>query len=152
MTIIEAINQIDEFKPNGFSQKDKIRWLNTVDYHIKTEIIDTHEDAESVIFAGYDEDTPLDTALLADAPFDVLYIRWLEAQIDYANAEIGKYNNSMTMFDSAYSDYKNYYNRTHMPQGKKIKYFSASERMDFLENTMIDAMNGSGESEKSYTE
>lgn len=58
----------------------------------------------------------------------------------------------MTMFDSAYSDYKNYYNRTHMPQGKKIKYFSASKRMDFLENTMIDAMNGSGESEKSYTE
>ena len=151
MTIIEAINQIDEFKPNGFSQKDKIRWLNTVDYYIKKEIIDTHEGTESIPFTGYDENTPLDTVLLACAPFDVLYIRWLEAQIDYANAEISKYNNSITVFDSAYSDYRNYYNRTHMPKGKKIKYFCASDEQDFLESAMMDVMNGSGASEQPYT-
>ena len=47
----------------------------------------------------------------------------MEAQVDYYNGEYEKYNNSMDMFNTAYNGYKNYYNRTHMPKGKKLKYF-----------------------------
>jgi hypothetical protein len=123
MTIIEAINQIDALKPNAYLQSDKIRWLNTVESYIKTEIIDTHEGSEKVTFTGYDMNTALDTELIASAPYDVLYLRWLEAQIDYANGETQRYQNSMTMYNSAYSDFERYYNRTHMPKGKSIKFF-----------------------------
>lgn len=147
MTIIEAINQIDALKPNAFIQNDKIRWLNTVDGFIKAEVIDTHEGSENVSFTGYDMDTALDTVLLVPAPYDVLYLRWLEAQIDYANAELGKYNNSITMFNSAYADFRNYYNRKNMPKGTKIKYFGASSSKDPLDSAMMGAMTRSEDSE-----
>jgi hypothetical protein len=123
MTIIEAINKIDSLKPNTYSQPDKIKWLSNLEGVIKTEIIDTHEGAENVNFAGYDVDTPLDTIMIVPAPYDDIYIKWLEAQIDYANGEITRYSNSMIMYNTAYNAFNRYYNRTHMPKGKSIKFF-----------------------------
>lgn len=123
MTIMEAINHIDAVKPNGYSQVEKIKWLSTIDGMVKAEIIDTHEGGENVTFEGYDANTPLTQELLIPHPHDDVYIKWLEAQIDYANGEYGKYNNSITMYNSAYSAFERYYNRTHMPLGKKFKHF-----------------------------
>lgn len=123
MTISEAINQIDTLKVNTYSQKEKIEWLSRVDGMIKKNIIDTHEDGDNVVFNGYTSDTNLDTELLAPHPYDELYIRWLEAQIDYANAEYGKYNNSITTYNATVANYESYYNRQHMPKGKSFKCF-----------------------------
>ena len=123
MTIIELITDVDEMKPNGYEQIYKIQWLSQLDGRIKDEIIDTHEGGEGVSFSGYDASTPLNTELLVTQPYDDVYRYWLEAQIDYANGEYTKYNNSMSMFNEAYSAYSRYYNKTHMPKGKSIKYF-----------------------------
>ena len=123
MKIVEAIEQIDNLKHNTYGQGDKILWLSRVDHMVKTQIIDTHESTEELYFTGYDEDTDLETEMLVPAPFDELYLRWLEMQIDYANGEYSKYNNSAVMFNTSYQAYANYYNRKHMPNGKKIKYF-----------------------------
>lgn len=123
MTIIEAINKIDSLKPNNYGPEDKIAWLSNLDGIIKTEIIDTHEGADSVIFNGYDVDTALDTVLLVPAPYDDIYVKWLEAQIDYINGETQRYENSMIAYNTVYSTFNRYYNRTHMPKGKSIKFF-----------------------------
>ena len=123
MTIMEAIYRIDNVKPNSYSETDKIRWLSTLDGVIKSEIIDTHEGGSDVKFESYDEQTNTSTNLLVPAPYDDIYIRWLEAQIDYANGEYGKYNNSLTAYNDAYTLFNRYYNRTHMPKGQKIKFF-----------------------------
>ena len=123
MTILEAINRVDATKPNSYTQIEKVDWLSTLDGIIKKEIIDTHEGGEGIEFNGYNVNTSLDTVLLALAPHDDIYIRWLEARIDYANGEYGKYNNSMTAYNDAYALYANYYNRNHMPKGSKFKYF-----------------------------
>ena len=122
MTIIEAINSTDALKTNAVTQSDKVKWLSRLDWRIKRDIIDTHEGG-SISFSGYDDDTALDTELLAPAPYDEMYLRWLEAQMDYANGEYDRYNNSITMFNTAYSDYERYYNRMNMPKGKKLKFF-----------------------------
>ena len=122
MTIIEAINSIDALKANAITQSDKVEWLSRLDWRVKREIIDTHEGG-SISFSGYDDDTALDTELLAPAPYDEMYLRWMEAQMDYANGEYDRYNNSITMFNTAYSDYERYYNRMNMPKGKKLKFF-----------------------------
>lgn len=127
MTISEAINKIDALKQNTFSQQDKIEWLSALDGIIKREIIDTHKNANMITFDGYDKDTDLDTKLLVPAPYDDIYIKWLEAQIDYYNGEIGKYSNSKTMFNAAYSNFARYYNRTIMPKSKGFKYFREDE-------------------------
>lgn len=123
MTIIEAIDRIDSLKPNNYTQEDKVKWLSTLDGVIKTEIIDTHEGAESVSFNGYDADAALDTILLVPAPYDDIYVKWLEAQIDYANGETAKFNNSIVMYNTAYSTLERHYNRTHMPISKSMKFF-----------------------------
>ena len=123
MTIMEAINHIDAVKPNSYSQVEKIKWLSTLDGTVKCEIIDTHEGGEEVTFNGYDSKTPLTQKLLIPHPHDDVYIKWLEAQIDYANGEYGKYNNSMAVFNTTYTAFANHYNRTHMPIGKKLKFF-----------------------------
>ena len=123
MTINEAISRTDALKPNGYTDGDKVKWLSTLDGIIKTEIIDTHEGGEEVTFEGYDENLDRETELLVSAPYDDIYIRWLEAQIDYANNEYKRYNNSITQYNAIYSAYRNAYNRTHMPKGAKRKYF-----------------------------
>lgn len=123
MTIIELITDVDALKPNGYEQPYKVQWLSQLDSRVKQDIIDTHEGGEDVVFNGYNDDTPIDTELLIPHPYDEVYRFWLEAQIDYANGEYTKYNNSMAMFNTAYSAFERYYNRTHMPKGKELKFF-----------------------------
>lgn len=122
MTISEAINRTDAVKPNAYDEPRKILWLSELDGMIKSEIIDTHHDGENISFTGYDIDTDVTTVLLVPAPYDVLYLRYLEMKIDYSNGEYGKYNNSMVMFNAAYSAFVNYYNREHMPISKGSRF------------------------------
>jgi hypothetical protein len=123
MTIIEAINRINAVKPNSYDQSQKVKWLSALDGIVKKEIIDTHEGGEEVTFNGYTDETSLTTNLLVPAPYDEIYIRYLEMQIDYANGEYAKYNNSTDVYNEAYTAFKRYYNRTHMPKGNKFKFF-----------------------------
>ena len=121
MRVCDAIDRVDSLKHNTDTSAEKIEWLSQLDGNIKNEIIDTHESDDDIFFYGYTEDD-METELLVEAPYDVLYIRWLEAQIDYYNGEINRYNNSMMMYQAAYDNYDRYYNRTHMPKGQNFKY------------------------------
>ena len=121
MRVMDAIDRIDSLKHNTYSNCEKIEWLSLIDGMIKDQIIDTHEDGEDIVFEGY-SDKDMGKELLVKAPYDVLYIRWLEAQIDYYNGEINRYNNSMVMFQTAYDTYDRYYNRMHMPKGQNFKF------------------------------
>ncbi len=123
MTLMEAINRIDSLKPNTYSQVEKIRALSVLDGLIKLNLFDTHEGAEAVVFDGYTEETSLTTNLLVPAPYDELYLYWLESKIDYWNGEMARYNNSISMYNTAYTEFEKYYNRTHMPKGKKFRFF-----------------------------
>ena len=123
MKIIEAINRIDALKQNTYSQVEKIAWLSNLDSLVKTQIIDTHEGGEDVTFTGYAEDTDLNTELLIPAPYDEVYLNWLEVQIDLYNREYDKYNNAVTMYKDSLDDFSRWYNRTHMPKGTKFKFF-----------------------------
>ena len=122
MKIAEALAQIDTQLPNTYPQMDKVRWLSNLDSKVKTLIIDTHEGGEGVTFSGYDG-TDLDTELLIPAPFTDVYLRWLEAQIHYANGEVKRYNNAIENYNVEWTAYQNHYNRTHMPKGTRFKYF-----------------------------
>lgn len=115
MKIIDAIRKLDSLKFNTYSQDDKVDWLSRLDKMVKDQIIDTHEGGESVSFDGYTADTPMETVLLVPAPYDEIYLRWLEAQIDYHNGEYDKYNNAIIMFNTAFEAYQSHYNSTHRP-------------------------------------
>lgn len=115
MKILEAITRVDALKPNAYSQSDKVGWLSTLDGTVKKEIIDLHVGGGGA-FSGYDPDTDLQTELLIPFPYDDIYIKWLEAQIDYYNGEYGKYNNSITMFNTLLEGFSAAYRREHRTQ------------------------------------
>jgi hypothetical protein len=123
MTILEAIGRTDDLKPNNFTELDKIRWLSELEWIVKRKVIDTHEGGENIIFNGYDETTNTEDVLIVSAPHDDIYLKWLEAKIDYHNGEYVKYNNSSVAFNNAYSEFANCYNRLHKPKQTKLKFF-----------------------------
>ena len=121
MTILEAIGRVDALRHNTFCQEEKIRWLAQVDGQVNRELIRTHEDGMD--FRPYDAQTPLEQELLVPAPYDELYLHYLEAQMDYYQAEFDHYNRSMGMYQAVFSAFANDYNRTHRPLGHRFRYF-----------------------------
>ena len=115
MTIAEAISKVDALKPNTYTPGDKVDWLSTLDHRVKRQIIDAHECNDPVFFYGYDSLIDQDMELLVPAPYDEMYLRWLEAMIEYHNSEDERYNQAITLFNNAYEGYKKHYTRTHMP-------------------------------------
>ena len=124
MTIAEVISKVDSLKPNTYTPEDKFEWLSSLDSRVKTQIIDAHEGGESISFNGYDSLMDQETVLLVPAPYDEMYLRWLEAMIDYHNGEDDRYNNAIILFNNAYEGYKKHYTRTHMPisRGKRFVF------------------------------
>ncbi len=113
-TIAEVLRQTDELKPNQYTELQKIQWLSECEHMIYTEIISRHENSGET-FNSYDAETSKETVLLAIAPYDTLYRHYLMMQIDLANQEYARYNNSSGVFNAMYHDYRAWYTRSRMP-------------------------------------
>lgn len=122
MTINEAIAQVQELKPNQIPEEIMVRWLSVLEGKIIDEIILTHELSERIEFTGYTIDDVNSELMVPDTYADV-YIYYLEAMIDQTNNEGARYASSMQMFNSAWQDYANYYNRNNRPIGHPLKFF-----------------------------
>ena len=126
MTIQTAINGINYMKPNTYKNEDVVLWLSELDGIVKKEIMDTHyynEGEQEVIFEPYTVDD-MTKELLIPEPYSDIYLKWLEAKIDYANNETARYINSSSVFNGLYANYNNYYNRTHKPKSTAFHYFN----------------------------
>lgn len=120
MTIKECIDKVDGLKPNQYSVEDKVEWLSYLDHIIVNEVLKTHEgyDGKYDDFVGYSPDV-LNKGLIVHSPYDIIYPSFLKMKIDEANGETARYNNSAMMFNSYMDDFKKWYNRTHMPLGRR---------------------------------
>ena len=113
-TIAEIITQVDALKPNQFTAIQKIQWLSECESMVHVDVIARHA-GNTGVFPGFDETVDPDTILSAQAPHDALYRHYLTAQIDLANQELLRYNNSSQLFNNAYQAFKAWYTRNHMP-------------------------------------
>lgn len=118
MTVREAITQLQHVKPCQYDDATLTRWLSNLDGQIFNDLLLTHEGTYGAAFAPYDPETDGDKELLAPDPYTDIYLKYLSAQVDFHNAEIPRYNNSVTMFLVAYAEFANWFNRTHMPLQK----------------------------------
>jgi len=118
MRIIDAISRVDGLYFNTFSNDDKVAWLSKLDGLVYKQIIATHEGAEDRGFTGYDPLKDLQTPLLVPAPYDEMYIPWLQAQMELALRETDGYNASILTFNAEFGAFENEYNRTHLPKHK----------------------------------
>lgn len=121
MTIQDAIEWVDRKKYNVYTREDKLRWLSEQDGEV-WEFLSNFEEFDGT-FSGYDDTTELSRELLVPAPYDRLYLRWLEAQIDYANQEYTKFNNAMALHLAAWREFAARCIRKYHYKGEKIRYF-----------------------------
>jgi len=116
MTIQQAMDKADAMKPNMMLVPVKIGFLSEIEGKIHEEIIMTHEHTvEEETCPVYDENTDRSTEMLVPAPYDMVYVYWLMAQIDHLNQEMDKYNNDRGLFEDAWGNFADYWNRKKMP-------------------------------------
>lgn len=123
MTLNEAVKKFDSICRNTLPEGLKVDWISLLDSIIYNEIILTHENFEKVSFSPYTSDTPEDTVLLVPDPYSELYLKYLTMKKDLHLSDISRYNNSLLLFSTAYTDFENFYNSKNMPI-KNVDYFN----------------------------
>ena len=95
----------------------KIQFLQELDQLIYAEILLKHvHRPEEEVMPKYDEDTPEGTELLVPDPYGTeMYMYWIMSKIDLLNLEMDKYNNDRALFENAYDQMHDWWNRTFMP-------------------------------------
>ena len=113
MKIKDIIAKIDFVEPNQYDNDQKMEWLSALDGKIFLELIMTHHHPHCIEFVPY---TDIEQELLVGAPYDNdLYGYFLQMKIADFNQETILFNKQATLYNNAYQEYANYYNRTHMP-------------------------------------
>lgn len=129
MKIKECFDMIDMLKPNAYDESLKYKWLNTVEKDIFDNIIllakppkkppmpeGETDNKKEMVFEPYVEGIDEEKQLIAYSPFDMLYVYYICAQIDYWNNEITSYSNSMAMYNERYQSFAAEYRRRFMPK------------------------------------
>ena len=128
MKLQQAIDRVDEMRPNmqsrelkiaGISELDGLIWKELIMKHVmKPEEYDRYEKDEEgrPVMPEYDSDTDEGQKLLVPAPYDNIYLYWLMAKIDEQTLETEKYNNDRAMFNASYESFSDYWTRNHMPK------------------------------------
>ena len=119
MTAGEVIALVDALRPNQYGEEQKLRWLRRLDGQILAELEDMHEPANADDEAPVLDDAyTVDTELLAPFPYgEELYTAYLFCQIDLHNAEIQKYNQSLSLLAAAWRQLADWINRSRRPKG-----------------------------------
>lgn len=103
MKIREAIEHVDEVKPNAFDSKAKVLWLNALEGRIAADVFLLAPVEIRQLQYSLPED--LETELLVTAPHDDIYTLWLQAKIDEANGEYDRYQNTMQIYNEHYGNF-----------------------------------------------
>ena len=114
MKAIDIIRKVDELEPNQFGADKKLAWLSELDGQIYLELSRVYEPCMSQPgrYVNGEEE------LLVDEPYaQGVYSHFLQAMMASENYETGKYNQHITLFDSAYRQYANSVTRTHTHTG-----------------------------------
>lgn len=109
MKIDDIINAVDKIKANEYDESTKIDWISNLDAKIHDEIMLVYNEGETR-FVPY---TSVNDKVIANERFKQMYVLWLMAQIDFHNAEAGRYENEMIMFNNEYSSFERQYIRNH---------------------------------------
>lgn len=102
-TIKEIIERVDENKPNAFTTKQKVAWLSQLEGKVAADVLLMNIPEIRQLEFKYPE--CLEHRPLVTYPHEDIYDLWLIAQIDYADGEYSKYQNSMAMFNAAYDNF-----------------------------------------------
>ena len=114
MKAMDVIDRVDMMEPNAFGPEQKLRWLSTLDGKVFIDIILTHEGGKMGALPDYQTGQE---ELLIPRPYgEDIYHHYLMAMMDAENHETQRYNRRMTLFNTAFQEFTNWYNREHLPK------------------------------------
>ena len=113
MTAGQVLAQVDNLKPNACTAAQKAGWIAEAEGMIHHEIL-------LKAFEGFGEDAE-EKELVAWAPYEGLYARYVEAMIDYYNGDYTACNNAMAMFNALYHAFGSAYRRQAKMTGEKVR-------------------------------
>ena len=126
MIISDLINYVNGVKPHNFDNNVLIRWINEIEGRIQTEIylIDVHE----ITLYEWDDTwtnerkaQELGKELLVGAPYDNIYTTYLTAEIDNANGEYNRYENTKEQFNRVFGQYSRWVAQTYAPGNRPLR-------------------------------
>jgi len=120
MTIGEALARTDELVPNSFSRQQKLAWLSQAEGSLWCELLAPAGGGEAPF---YGETAGDETVLLVPAPWDGLYIHWLESCIDYAAGETARFNNANALYTALRRAYGSCLTRSRLPRESRIRWW-----------------------------
>ena len=100
MTALAVIQELDSLRPNGFSQEQKLQWVDRLDQFIRRVVLLRYGEAPEIPMGEPDRE------LIMPEPFTEGYLYWLEAKLHYFNQEIDRYNAAIRMFRGSFEDYQ----------------------------------------------
>lgn len=112
-TIKEIIARVDAIKPNAFDDATKVNWLASLEGKIAADVF-LMSFPELAQFR-YTVADSMDTEPLVSFPHDDVYDLWLCAQIDLANGEYNKYQNTMVSYNESYGNFVRWFARVYEP-------------------------------------
>lgn len=113
-TLQEMLSRAEKEKSSTYDEVTKTDWINYVNQKVSNEIL---KQAELPVLS-YPADSQ--TALLVPAPYDVMYLYYVYAQIDMLSMDIESYNNYVSAYNDAFDDYRRYYIRNNLPKARYI--------------------------------
>lgn len=119
MRVNECIDRVNKLKDNAFDKETIKQFIEDCDKQIFREVVQTHYGSEC--YGCFDNRYPLSGAdeLIADDAYCQLYIFYAISQVDIFNGDTERYQNNMICYNSALSEFRSWYNRTHKPKGRK---------------------------------
>ena len=114
MKLREILTTVDQIRPNAYTDEEKIRWLNTVEGRVYTDILQKAEGFEGE-FVPFEEGQE-ERELAVPVPFTDLYTFFLMSRIDFLNGDSGRYNDTMVLLQNAWDEYAAYYRENNKPK------------------------------------
>ena len=94
-----------------FSDKQMMDWLSQIDARIYKEVLCTHV-GDIPQWHPYEN---MQLPLLIPFSHSDVYRHWLNAKVYLALGDTKRYNNAAELYNTALSEYMDWYNRTHKP-------------------------------------
>lgn len=114
MKVREILAEIDLIRPNAYTDGEKIALLNTIEGRVYTDIYQKAEDFEGE-FEPFTEGGE-ERELSVPVPFTDLYLYYIASRIDYFNGDVGRYNDSIVLYNDAWDMFAAYYRENHKPK------------------------------------
>lgn len=112
MTIREVIDEVDGIEPNAYTDQQKARWISRVDQQAMSEVF-LMQPPKAVRNAADRQD--YNRQLLIPAPYDGVYAFYLQAMIQYANAEYDRYQNAAALYDAEFGRFTRWFLQKYEP-------------------------------------